>query len=326
MSGVKSHRLNRFESDPAGSWLSSKRTAALSQRPALTPDPDAHLTPRQKELLKTRHEPATADSTTPLSLRPTPPSVARPLDPRLGQGRQDTSLAYKLSRYEQNRSTLENLQSPRGELSSGTPSSSSSPFGITDEELEQARKALLVPATSRSEKQNQRLVRWTMGVDVFYGLSKKQRLSFCQSIEPVAVAEGVPALRVGDTQNLILIIFDGSAAIWVDRHGRSVARQSTMTAAVSPTSKKDKPVVSDADAYIIRQHRNKKMVANSARAGRHKQQHARGSPAAEGMQMLLRRHGAVGRRYRSSMLCSSVLHFLGCASINAVCTQEGVGE
>ena len=175
---------------------------------------------------------------------------------RLGGGASDrTSLEAKLTRYQDTRRQLEDMQDrcleksdaarfdargtaePKSELQTqpagdktvpGTPgaptwrqckpgiTNENNMYGLEEHELVKARQALQVLPESRTQDQIVDLVKWTLDLEIFYGLTMEQRNKICAKAEARHGTPGKPVLRVGDQSTSILLIMDGQCCIYID--------------------------------------------------------------------------------------------------------------
>jgi hypothetical protein len=92
-------------------------------------------------------------------------------------------------------------------------------FGLLPQQKGRARFALQVDSASRSPSQVKALVQWTLTVDLFWGLANCERRKICADAEAkrLAPAASTPLLRAGpQAATSIIVIFDGTAAMYVD--------------------------------------------------------------------------------------------------------------
>eukprot|EP01047_Picozoa_sp_COSAG01_P009206 COSAG01_NODE_374_length_17957_cov_51.701590_11_plen_660_part_00 len=162
----------------------------------------------------------------------------------------ELTLAEKLNRYQDNRVQLERLQVGLSKAAAATKKlqhvvksgklkaaarqwtmeeEQTSLYGCTLDQIERARKALMVKSDSRNQKQVEHIVKWTMNVDLFYGMSMLARKTLCKAAECEIFEEGAPVLRIGDALGGIVIVFDGVCAIYVDVSGKSAGKKGTST-------------------------------------------------------------------------------------------------
>jgi CRP-like cAMP-binding protein len=167
-----------------------------------------------------------------------------------GKAEQKLTLEEKLNRYQDNRTQLETLQAGLSKAAAATKKvqhvvksgklkvaarqwvleGEQTPlYGCTPQQIERARKALLVKPVSRNPKQVEDIVNWTMSVDLFYGMSMQARKTLCQAAECETFEDGAPVLCVGDALGGIVIIFDGACVIYIDASGKSAGQKGTST-------------------------------------------------------------------------------------------------
>ena len=163
-------------------------------------------------------------------------------DNRLGfeAGSQRQTLEAVLGNYQQNQAQLEDLQKglqartkqakapALSDISSNSGAGRATishhqehtwqMHGLDEPTRAKVRKVLLRDPEARTPAQVKTLVEWTLGVDLFYGLTMQQRTKLCsQSLEATEYKAGDVVLALGDVHSGVQVLFEGKCAIYLDR-------------------------------------------------------------------------------------------------------------